>query len=126
MTSSAIGLLMLALSLLTAVRDNPQLPPEFKAQATTLAITAISTANAELAKPQPVVMGTTTSVIDTPVVGTTVPMAEDSTPKAETPTTYPNGCPFPSLEGRQIIQDGEKHRDAITGLLVDPATMKCL
>lgn len=46
-----IGLLMLALSLLQAVHDNPQLPEPFKAQATSVALQAISEANKALVQP---------------------------------------------------------------------------
>lgn len=43
--SSVIGLLMLAITLLQAVRDNPTLPQPFKDQATTIALQAIAEAN---------------------------------------------------------------------------------
>ena len=50
MTTSAISLLMLALSLLTAVQQNPQLPPAFREQAVAISLQAIAEANKEVVK----------------------------------------------------------------------------
>lgn len=76
--TSAISLLTLALSLLTAVQQNPQLPTEFRDQAIDIAQTAIVEANKEisakaLAAPQPVPVAKSTYGEYQGVPGATMP-----------------------------------------------------
>lgn len=149
MTSSILGLLMLAVSLLSFVSDNQKLPPE-KRLPVAIEQQAISLA-AEVAKLA------SANLVASSTATTTLPLFSTSTPPAWTPpetvvnphllnvpsapapvstpapapqapqiTIYPNNCPFPDLAQRNVITDGEKSYDANTGLRVDTQTMKCL
>lgn len=88
--NTAIGLLMLAMSLLQAVKDNPNLPPDVQQNAITTANQAIAYSTAFLAQntPKSVVL---TPITDTPVTPTPTiiiqqPQVTASVAQTTTPT----------------------------------------
>lgn len=126
--TTVIAYLMLAISLLTVVRDNPSLPQPFKDQAIAIAAQALaqsSSLSAALVQvPLDSGLATTTKATTTPPV---VDVAAAASVEATTTPKAPYVCPFQNDPSRSIYQDSQgRWFDTNTGDQVDPITKKCL
>lgn len=107
--TAAYTLLVLALQLLTLVSTTPNVTPELRAQAVSVANTAIAAANAEIAQPKQVAQST--YVTPAPVLGATMsaPMADESRVTAEVVQVSPadpvNGVPHGTYFIRVRVYD---------------------
>lgn len=138
----------MSLTLLQAVRDNPNLPQPIRDQAVAFAVMAIAEANnitTGVSTTSPMI-GTSTAMLSTSTAATQpvsvtivnmpqpqqpqpVPEVQAPTAKAaapEQPTLYPNNCPFPDIAERNIIHGDGFDYDANTGIRVDLQTGKCI
>jgi hypothetical protein len=124
--ATVISLLLLAVSLLQTVKDNPNLPPQIQEQAITLSMEIIQQANT---LQQQIPVATSTVLVPAPEgVGLSTP----DTPPPQATSTPPvkpaenDPCGFNPQTATFFTDDQGRVYEASGGIRVDPVTHTCL